>query len=88
MKKLTFIKLRIDQANLQLFLNQDFDFSSEGNQHRCDDCDFCLNQEAFEIFDQLPALEISVSEEAKINLIYIAGYVTKMKIPTNTMISI
>ena len=45
--------------------------------HRCDDCDFSLNQEASEIFDQLPTLESSVSEEVKINLIYIAGYVTK-----------
>ena len=56
-------------------MNQNFDFSSEGYQHRFDDCDFSLNQEASEFF--APALESSVSEEAKINLSYIAGYVTK-----------
>ena len=58
-------------------MNQDLDFSHEINEHHCSDCDFSLNEEESEIFDQLQTLENSVSKELKANLVYIAGYVTR-----------
>ena len=44
--------------------------------HQCISCDYKLCQEDSEIFDNLKNLESSLSNEIKITLVYIAGYIT------------
>ena len=70
--------MRTDRAKLLLSLNEHFDFSNEGYQHCCEDCDFSLNKEASEVLDQLSALGSSVSERVNIDKgLYSSIYVTK-----------
>ena len=45
--------------------------------HQCISCDYKLCEEGSEIFDNLENLEPSLSNEIKIALVYIAGYITR-----------
>ena len=68
-------KTRINKAKLHLTLNQDITSSSQ--VHHCNDCDFSLDEEGAEVFDNLPGLEERVDEEVLSNMVHIAGYVTR-----------
>ena len=46
-------------------------------KHQCSNCEYVLDADALTIFDSLPDLESSVSEEMKANLVYISGYITR-----------
>ena len=70
-------KLRIERTKLQITLNHEMADSSVVRSHQCDDCSFDLNSMESEVFDELPSLEASVNRETKINLVYIAGYVSR-----------
>ena len=65
-------KLRINKAKLQLMLNSNFDTSSIMCEHSCELCNYTLDEQASQIFDQLPNLVISVKYEIKSNLVCIA----------------
>ena len=69
-------KVNIKRASLLLSLEDISDLKGlEG--HRCDACDFQLDEEGVEVFDNLPELEDSINLDTKMNLVYIAGYVTR-----------
>ena len=69
-------KVNIKGASLLLSLEDLSDLKGlEG--HRCDSCDFVLDEEGAEIFDNLAELENSINLDTKMNLVYIAGYVTR-----------
>ena len=70
-------KLRIKQAKLQISLHCDLQISAETVKHQCSNCEYVLDAYASTVFDSLPDLENSVSEEMKVNLAYISGYVTR-----------
>ena len=70
-------KLRINQAKLQLTFNQKLDLSPIEHAHACNDCNFSLDEEASEVFDELPNMESSVDDDVKSNLVHIAGYVVR-----------
>lgn len=70
-------KLRINKAKLHLQLNHDLELSGGKENHECIDCNYTLNENESENFDQLPELEASVSTDIKENLVYIAGYLIK-----------
>ena len=70
-------KLRLSQAKLHLKQNCELNISNESVKHMCNDCDYVLNAEASDAFDNLSDLETSVPDETKSNLVHIAGYVTR-----------
>ena len=70
-------KLRINKAKLHLQLNHDQVSPGCEGHHQCNDCNYALNEEESENFDQLPELEGSLSTDVKENLVYIAGYVAR-----------
>ena len=70
-------KIRIKQAKLQISLNSDLQISAENVKHQCSNCEYVLDVDASTVFDSLPDLESSVSEEIKANLVHISGYVTR-----------
>ena len=45
--------------------------------HQCTSCDYKVCEEGSEIFDNLENLEPSLSNEIKMALVYIAGYITR-----------
>ena len=45
--------------------------------HACEKCNFYLNEDLCTIFDLLPELEMSLSDDVKMTLVYIAGYVSR-----------
>ena len=70
-------KLHIKQTSLLLNQNvniHEFDVNP-GHQYRS--CDYKLCEEGSEIFDKLENLEPSLSNEIKMALVYIAGYITR-----------
>ena len=70
-------KFRIQKAKLQLTLNSELISSSRPSTHRCDNCEYVLNNEESEMFDQLPLLESDISKETMSNIVHIAGYVCR-----------
>ena len=69
-------KVNIKRASLLLSLEDISDLKGlEG--HKCDSCDFQLDEEGVEIFDNLSELENSINLDTKMSLVYIAGYVTR-----------
>ena len=62
----------INKAKLQLMLNSNFDTSSIISEHSCELCNYTLDEQVSQIFDELPNLAISVKDEIKSNLVYIA----------------
>ena len=45
--------------------------------HACEKCNFFLNENLCSVFDTLPDLEISLADDVKMSLVYIAGYVSR-----------
>ena len=69
-------KTNIQKASLLLSLNGTEELNViEG--HECSSCDFMLDEEDAEIFDNLEKLERSIPLAKKMALVYIVGYVTR-----------
>lgn len=70
-------KTRIERARLLLSLKEDLGGEAAG--HSCGDCEFRLesSERACETVDNLEELELSLPQETKEVLVYIAGYVTR-----------
>ena len=68
--------MNISRASLLLSLEDISDLKGlEG--HQCDSCNFKLDEEGVEVFDNLCELEDSIPLDTKMSLVYIAGYVTR-----------
>ena len=67
-------KTNIQKASLLLSLNGTEELNAIDG-HECSSCDFMLDEEGAEIFDNLEKLEKSISLATKMALVYIADYV-------------
>ena len=70
-------KLHIKQTSLLLNQNVNIDEFYVNRGHQCKSCDYNLCEERSEISDNLENLETSLSNEIKMSLVYIAGYMTR-----------
>ena len=70
-------KLHIKQTSLLLNQNVNIDEFDVNPGHQCTSCDYKLCEEGSEIFDNLKNLEPALSNEIKMALVYIAGYITR-----------
>ena len=68
-------KLSIHKAKLLLKLNVDISSLNTLSGHSCANCNYLMDDNAMDIFENLPTLEISLSIEVKETLVYIAGYI-------------
>ena len=68
-------KVNISKASLLLSANVNVDIFNMESAHSGFNCRFLLDENSAEIFDGLPELESSVSEDTKMVLVYIAGYI-------------
>ena len=70
-------KVAIKQTKLLLNLNIDIsDFNLESG-HSCANCGFLPTENMCAIMDKLPEFENLLSQETKMTLIYVAGYVVR-----------
>ena len=69
-------KVNISRASLVLSYNVNVDHNEVAG-HACSNCSYELDETGSETFDNLPQLELSVSEENVMALVYISGYVTR-----------
>ena len=70
-------KVNISKASLLLSAKVNVDSFNIESGHSCFNCSFLLDENLAEIFDGLPELESSVTEDTKMVLVYIAGYITR-----------
>ena len=70
-------KLYVKQTSLLLNQNVNIDTFDVNPGHQCTCCDYKFWKESTEIFDSLKNLQPSLSDEIKIALMFIAGYITK-----------
>ena len=70
-------KLPIKQTSLLLNQNVNIDEFDVNPGHQYTSCDYKLCEEGSEILDNLENLELSLSNEIKMVLVYIAGYITR-----------
>ena len=70
-------KLTIKKTKLLLKLNADLPNLDVGIGHECENCNYLLDDETSEVFDNLPELEGKLSHETKMSLVHMAGYVTR-----------
>lgn len=78
-------KIQIRKASLLLSLsafNEDTDGATSG--HYCKSCTYSMDEHISEVFDDLPKLEDSISDDTKSNLVYIAGYVERKRQSTSS----
>ena len=69
-------KVNIKRASL-LLSHEDISDLKGTEGHQCDSCDFILDEEGVEIFDNLAELESSINLDTKMSLVYISGYVSR-----------
>ena len=70
-------KVNISKPSLLLSANVNVDSFNIESPHSCFNCSFLLDENSAEIFDGLPELESSVTEDAKMVLDYIPAYITR-----------
>ena len=70
-------KVSIHKAKLLLRLNVDVDQFNVEPGHSCSKCGFLMNDNMCTVFDKLPELENSIPIDAKMALVYVAGYVVR-----------
>jgi len=71
-------KVPVKQASLLLKCDENFETSPLHSGHQCKSCDYILSEEGTtEIFDGLPDLEPFIPGDAKMSLVYMAGYITR-----------
>ena len=70
-------KLRIQKAKFQITLDHSMVDSSVVRSHQCENCNYDLKSDESNLFDELSSLEAFVNRETKINLVHIAGYVSR-----------
>ena len=67
----------IKQTSLLLTQNVNTDEFDVNPRHQCTSCDYKFCEQGLEIYDNLENLEPSLSNEIKMALVYIAGYITR-----------
>ena len=68
-------KFRIEKAKLQITMDEKLACSSaESSSHQCDRCDYNLNEDECEHFDDLAALEMSLEPTTLSCIVHIAGF--------------
>ena len=70
-------KLHIQRTSVILTQKVDIDNLNVSVGHECVLCSYKLSEEASEVFDNLESLEVSLPEQTKKALVYIAGYITR-----------
>ena len=55
--------------------------SSAVRSHQCEDCNYDLKSDESNLLDELSSLEAFVNRETKINLVHIAGCVSRKNLP-------
>ena len=73
-------KLQIQKTRLLLHLG--VDVLDNDDVHACSKCDFALNDDHFRLIESLGKMEDKLSEDVKMALVYIAGYISS-KDPEN-----
>jgi len=76
-------KVNIFKTKLLLQLNVDIEDYSVSSNHSCHKCGYFLSGKSLEIFQHLEDLEPSLSNDVKMSLIYIAGYIVRKEDPGN-----
>ena len=74
-------KLSIHKTKLLLTLNVDVSSLNYLSGHSCTNCNFLMGDNAIDVFDNLPKLEMSLPIDVKETLVYIAGYVIHKDVP-------
>ena len=69
--------LRIQKAKLQITLDHCMVDSLVVRSHQCEDCNYDLKSDESNLLDEISSLESFVNRETKINLVHIAGYVSR-----------
>ena len=75
-------KLSIQKTKLLLQLDVDVDLINTESGHSCESCNYLMNDNAIDIFDNLPELEKSLSVDVKSTLVYISGYILRKDLPS------
>jgi len=71
-------KLAIHKAKILLRdIKNDVFQQSSSSAHLCEKCNFRLNEDMCSVFDNLPELEFSLTDDVKMSLVYIAGYISR-----------
>ena len=74
-------KLSIHKTKLLLTLNVDVSSFNYLSGHSSANCKFLMGDNAIDVFDNLPKLEMSLPIDVKETLVYIAGYVIHKAVP-------
>ena len=70
-------KVQIRKTSVLLKSGFDTESLQTESSHVCSMCSYKLTEEASEVFDGLPELEFFISDNVKMSLVYIAGYVSR-----------
>ena len=70
-------KVNINKTKLMLRLHIDVSELNVESGHSCEKCGFILSDKFCEVFDSLPELENSLTDDVKLTLVYIAGYIVR-----------
>ena len=76
-------KLSIQKTKLLLKLDVDVGLINVESGHSCESCNYLMDDDAINIFDNLPELEKSLSVDVKSTLVYISGYIIRKDFPAN-----
>ena len=70
-------KVKLQKAKLSLQIGIDINSLSAESGHNCEKCGYLLDENACDVFDNLPELENNLPRDVKAGLVYIAGYVVR-----------
>ena len=70
-------KVKIQRAKLSLQIGIDINSLSAESGHNCGKCGYLLDENACDVFDNLPELENNLPRDVKAGIVYIAGYVVR-----------
>ena len=68
-------KVKIQRAKPSLQIGIDINSLSAESGYYCEKCGYILDENACDVFDNLPELENNLARDVKAGLVYIAGYV-------------
>ena len=69
-------KLRIRKTQLLMQINPE-GVIDETTGHECEKCHYDLEQSHYDVLENLPDLEVHISEQVHMSLVYISGYVCR-----------
>lgn len=70
-------KLNINKTKLLLKLNVNVSNLDVDPGHKCEHCEYRMDDDTMKIFDSMPDLEDKICRETKMSLVHMAGYVSR-----------